>query len=242
MQIVTTKLNTLLLVAFVLIFTACRTDRSTEDLRQTQEAAGSENARAKMAKRAFKASFSTWYRFHPLEQPQPVAVGGTAYLGIIAIPGGGEGQATHLGKASTLFNQTGYVLPPDFSTVLGTVAAPVMSIATYPVSGTPLPMIQNGDFNGISPLLATLQVPTMVGAFPVSTLIYNKKNEALFLSVVSGSQTAIQGTTATINGKVLIVGGTAKFQGATGELTYVITFDIANPNDASYTLEGWIQY
>jgi hypothetical protein len=148
-----------------------------------------------------------------------------------------------MGNAQTYFNQIAFVKPPDFQNVVGSVAAPVAEIPSYPVTGAPLPLIQQGDFDGIQSVLSTLNVPPSINGHTVSTVIFDKQMvDAFFISVKSGSPISITGTTATTSGNSLIVGGTGKFTGAFGEVTHVVTFDVANPDNASYKLDGWVRY
>jgi hypothetical protein len=224
-----------------LVFISCQKDLKEGNARS--KPFDSREATSKTAERAFKASFATWYRFHPLQQPSPIQIDGTDFLGILRVPGGGQGQVTHMGNALTYFNQTAYVKPPDFQNVVGSVAAPVMEVPSYQFTGAPLPLIQQGDFDGLPSVISALNIPATINGHIVSTVIFDKKMvDAFFVSVKSSSPISINGTTATTSGRSLIVGGTGKFIGAYGEMKHTIIFDTADPNKASYTLEGRVRY
>ena len=96
-------------------------------------------------KRAFKATTKTWYRVSPTT-PTPVSVNGTTYGGFARFPGGGSGNATHLGNCNIFFKQLVYGTSPQ-APPAGSVAAPVQNVPGYPITGAPLPLIQAGDFS-----------------------------------------------------------------------------------------------
>ncbi len=43
-------------------------------------------------------------------------------------------------------------------------------------------------------------------------------------------------------GKGVILGGRGRFDGSRGEFDFHGQFNVINPNDAEYHLEGWISY
>lgn len=184
-------------------------------------------------KRAFKLTTETFYRVAPAE-PQTITVGGINYLGILYFPGAGTGNATHLGKCTTLFNQLAYILPPQ-NDIRGSVAAPVTAIPSYPVAS---------GFASYLPAITSLSVPEAINGKIVNTILYNKNGEAIFLSAITGGgkTTFISPQKIAFNGKGLIVGGRGKFEGATGEFDYEGYFNPENNNDAAYNAAGWINY
>jgi hypothetical protein len=192
-------------------------------------------------KRPFKASTKTWYRISPTT-PAMVNVGGINYTTFAHVPGGGTGNATHLGNIKTWFNQlvfTSYEAPiPE-----GSLVASVVDVITYPVTGAPLPLIQAGDFSGLANINSTLLVPEQVLGKVVSSFFYNDKGDAVFLSNSSVSYIIpVSATRNEFNGKALIVGGRGKFSHATGEVDFEGYFNPNNPEDAEYGVDGWIAY
>ena len=198
----------------------------------------------KIHKRPFNLTSKTWYRVSPTA-PVPLLVDGATYTGFAHFPGGGKGNATHLGECAEYFNQLVYNAsgspeePP-----LGSVAAPVAEVPGYPVFGAPLPLIQTGDFNPLAFAVSSLNIPSSVINKIVNTVLYNKKGDAIFFSAITGSGGTfpIGPTTVGFNGKALIVTGRGKFWNAIGEVDYNGYFNVVDPNDAEYNAEGWIAY
>ncbi|MBB1283635.1 hypothetical protein HRH25_04545 [Flavisolibacter sp. BT320] len=183
--------------------------------------------------RAFKVTTDTWYRVSPT-QPQPLTIGGVNYLGILHFPGGGTGNATHLGKCITYFNQLAYIQPPG-DAILGSVAAPLVDIPSYPVAG---------DFTELASAISSLGIPETVNGHVINHVIYNKKGEAIFTTAIAGggSTFPVSATKIGFNGKGLILGGTGKFVHATGEFAFDGYFNPTDPSDAAYNADGWIDY
>ena len=65
----------------------------------------------KNSSKPFKADYSTFYRIAPTD-PQPVIVDNVPYIGFAYFPGGGIGNATHIGKSQLFFNQLAYTNAP----------------------------------------------------------------------------------------------------------------------------------
>lgn len=206
----------LLLLAFTsaLIFTACKKEVGDR-------------------KRAFKASFDTWYRMSPAV-PQPLSIHGQNYLGIVYFPGGGTGHVTHLGNSMNIFNQLAYIQPPG-DAILGSVSAPVSQIPGYPVAG---------EFSELLPYISSLSVPEQVSGNIINSVLYNKKGDAIFTSALTGSSRTefVSDTRINFYGKGLILGGRGKFRNAVGEFDFSGHFNPKNNEDASYYAEGWIDY
>ncbi|MBC7874194.1 MAG: hypothetical protein H7Y01_09375, partial [Ferruginibacter sp.] len=57
-----------------------------------------------IVKKPFKVRTSTWYRVSPTALT-PVVVNGVTYAGFAHFPGGGSGNATHMGNSKTYYNQ-----------------------------------------------------------------------------------------------------------------------------------------
>jgi hypothetical protein len=193
-------------------------------------------------KRAFKASTKTWYRVSPTT-PTPITVNGTTYAGFAHFPGGGSGNATHIGNCNIFFNQLVYGTSPQ-APPAGSVAAPVKDVPGYPVTGAPLPLIQADDFSALSTAVSSLHIPASVHEKIVNAVFYNNKGDAIFLSAITGSGATfpISETKVGFNGKALVVTGRGKFRHAVGEVDFNGYFNVVNPNDAEYNVDGWISY
>jgi hypothetical protein len=193
-------------------------------------------------KRPFEVKTKTWYRISPTT-PAPIIVKGVTYAGFAYFPGGGTGQASHMGNCTTYFNQLTYGTSPE-APPAGSVGAPVKDVPGYPVTGAPLPLIQAGDFNALSSAISSLHIPATVYEKIVNTVLYNNKGDAIFISAITGSGATfpISEIKVGFNGKALITGGRGKFRNAVGEIDYNGYFNVANPNDAEYNADGWIAY
>jgi hypothetical protein len=190
----------------------------------------------------FEMRTETFYRISPTA-PTTIAVNGTEYVASAYFPGAGTGTATYMGSIVFYFNQLTYAVsagaPPA-----GSVAAPVIDILTYPVTGAPLPLIQQGDFTQLSALVTSLQIPAEAYEQIVNGVLVGKNGDAVFTSAITGSGSTfpISQTRIGFNGKALITGGRGKFKRAVGEIDYEGSFNINDPNDADYNAHGWINY
>lgn len=198
-------------------------------------------------KRAFKADTRTRFRFAPILGPAiPVVVNGVTYDGVAHVPGDGVGHATHMGNVVTYFNQLSYIpqgADPVTSLPAGSVAAPITEIPTYPFFLPPPPPGQPIDFTQLTNLISSLPIPTEVGGKIVNTMFVNHKNEALFGAYVGDSFVRPESPTRVVfGGKGVFVGGTGKFQSASGEFDFLGYFNPQNQDDAEYTVDGWIKY
>lgn len=192
----------------------------------------------------FIANASTWYRIAPTD---PAPISGTNYFTFAYVPGGGQGNATHMGNVKTYFNQLAYASvfppPPTPPSPEGSLVASVIDVINYPIFGAPLPLIQEGDFDGLAAIHASLNIPPQVNGKVVSSFFYNDKGDAVFISNATASViTAISETRNEFSGKALIVSGRGKFAGAIGEVDFSGSFNPGNPNEADYRVEGWISY
>jgi hypothetical protein len=198
----------------------------------------------KKQQRAFKANADTWYRISPTV-PSPINVEGSSYLTFAYVPGGGEGNATHMGKVKTYFNQLAYTsnLNVQVPAPEGSITASVADVINYPVLNLPLPFIQNGDFDGLVFIMNNLNIPASINGKLVSSFFYNEKGDAVFISNSSASIIVnVSPTRNEFSGKALIVGGRGKFANAAGEVDFKGSFNPANPNEADYEVDGWISY
>ena len=199
----------------------------------------------KTQRRAFKANLDTWYRIAPITTPSPVTVGENSFMTFAYVPGGGEGNATHMGNVKTWFNQLAYTddltaQPPQ---PRGSVSAAAIDAANYPVIGLPLPLIQPGEFSGLTALISAYNIPASINGKMITSFLYNTKGDVVFIS--NSTPSIITPASPTRNdfaGKALIVGGRGKFLNATGEVDFTGWFDPTNPNNATYNVDGWISY
>lgn len=206
-----------------------------------------EETKAKKPKRAFKAQTKTRFRFAPILGPAiPVTVDGVEYDGVAYVPGDGVGNATHMGKVTTYFNQLSYIpkgADPVTALPAGSLAAPVADVPSYPFFLPPPPPGQPIDFTRLASLVSSLPIPAQVDGKTVNTMFVNKKNEALFGAYVGQSFIRPESPTRVVfGGKGVFVGGTGKFQCASGEFDYLGYFNPQNQDDAEYTVDGWIRY
>jgi hypothetical protein len=191
-------------------------------------------------KQHFKVSIATWYRVSPAA-PSPVVVNGITYVGLDDLPTGGEGTATVMGNIRSYANVLSYGTDVE-SIPLGSIGAPINEIPGYPVLGGPLPLIQPGDFDGVSTVITDFHVPTNVAGNVVNLVLYNDKGDALFLSNIRGTGTSIpiSPTEGGYSNETLIVGGAGKFMHATGKLHNTGQFSFIDPYTGEDNYDGWI--
>lgn len=134
-------------------------------------------------------------------------------------PGTGKGNATHMGNVNLYLN--------DHTVRIGGIVT-VFKAPVNQFFAAQLPFVIPND---------------------VSMVIYDDKgNSVWFLIAPEGLPTThLTATRISSDGKVLIVGGTGKFEGATGETAFHLEFDQASYNsgifkDASMRQHGWIRY
>jgi hypothetical protein len=204
-------------------------------------------AKGEKAARAFKANTKTRYRFAPILGPAiPVVVDGVTYDGTAYVPGDGLGNATHMGRVTTYFNQLSYVpqgADPVTTPPAGSVAAPVADVPSYPFFLPPPPPGQPIDFTRLAGLVTSLPIPSEIDGLVINTMFVNDKNEAVFGAYVGSNFIRPESPTRFVfGGKGRFMGGTGKFTGASGEFDYLGYFNPQNQDDAEYTVDGWIKY
>jgi hypothetical protein len=137
--------------------------------------------------------------------------------------GPGNGNASHMGKANAYIN----------SHTIRNAANTVM------VSHAPVTMFYASQ-------LSQYSVPS-----DVSGVIYDGKGNSIWLRIAPEGLPSwhVDATHIAMEGKVFIVGGTGKFDGATGETTFHAQFDQASFNQTTFTFteasmsqDGWIRY
>ena len=131
-------------------------------------------------------------------------------------PGGGEGTGTHIGLSHTYFNQYVPFNPPAISSV----AAPVTQffatqLALSGITGIP------GD---------------------VSTITYDDYGNSIWFHQTTSTTTPESETRLNFIATADIIGGTGKFEGASGTTTIHGYLNPADNTDAGYSSEGTIIY
>ena len=197
-------------VLLLLLFASCQKDVLT-----SKKITGETSALAKKTTvtRAYKDSFDTWYMFVP-----DIANGWTPDFGPLKAwyPGGGAGNATHLGKCHTYFNQYVPFHPPSISSV-------------------PAPVTQ---FFGSDLSIAGLaNIPANV-----STITYDDNGNAVWFNQTSSITTPASPTRLNFIATADIVGGSGKFEGATGSITINGYLNPVDPSDAGFWSTGSIKY
>jgi len=227
----------LLSFAFIISCTKEKVESPSSSIVNVSE---STTGRATAVKRPFKMNSNTWYRISPVD---PFSWGPNQ-VAFANVPGGGSGNATHMGNVKTWFNQLAYsydgLNPPT-----GSVTAPLVDALLYgaPFPGAPLPFIQPGDFSPLIAADAWLQLPVEVNGNLVNGVVYNPAQEAVFLCHTAPSvMTQVSASRMNFTGSGIFCGGKGKFESATGTYTFSGHFNPNNPNDASYSVDGWIWY
>lgn len=131
-------------------------------------------------------------------------------------PGGGAGNATHMGKARCFFNQYTSFGPAG----LGSVPAPVNMFFATDLSAA-----------GI----------TGIPAY-VSSITYDGKGNFVWFQGGGASTIPASPTRINFTATNTIVGGTGKFATATGTVALTGYFNPQNVEDASFWTEGKIRY
>ena len=171
-----------------------------------------------LPKKEFKLTAKTFYRISPIS-PVPVNVNGVDYVGFAHFPGGGQGQATHMGQVTIYYNQLSYGLSPDAPPV-GSLGAPITDVPGYQVTGGPLPLIQSEDFMQLADLSNQMNIPDQVFEHVINLVIYAKNGDALFTSAIEGTSSTFPLSAGIVGfkGKALILGGRGKLNKAVGEI------------------------
>ncbi len=165
-------------------------------------------------RRAFKAKLDTWYQFVP-----DIANGWIPDYGpfLAWYPGGGSGHVTHIGNARCFFNQYVPFTPPNFSSV----AAPVTMFFNAELIAEGYPGVPE----------------------TVSSIVYDTKGNSVWFQAVGGtSVTQTSPTHIAFTGTLNVIGGTGKFEAASGEVAISGYFNPQDQQDAGFDLNGWISY
>lgn len=162
--------------------------------------------------RAYRDSFDAWLNFVP-----DIAGGWVATNPNSRVwwPGGGDGNATHMGNVSIYFNE--YTLRVGTQIVM--FHAPVITF--------------------FATELQAYNVPS-----EVSMVVFDNKGNSVWLSNDPAGlpTTRVSTSKITFTGTMNIVGGTGKFIGATGETTLNGYFNPLDLTECSFWQNGWIAY
>jgi hypothetical protein len=205
--------NYLILAAFagLLFITGCATDDGVSPRIVDQELSGAalDNMKGPV-RRAYRDNFDTYYTVVPdfeggWDSNNPFA--------LVWVPGGGEGNATHMGKASTFFNQ--YITATGQS-----IAAPVTMFFEVELA-----------------MAGITDIPD-----EVSYIAFDSKGNSIWFQSTSNTSVPMSPTRVNFFGTSDIIGGTGKFEGATGEVEYEGYFNPQDPQDAGVGDNGWIEF
>jgi len=137
----------------------------------------------------------------------------------VSLPGGGDGYATHIGTSKIFFNQ---LVPFDHSPTL-----PIPVNLYFTELNVPASVIVDGQVRIVN-----------------SIVVDEKKNNSIWFSLIVGSsiQHPISEIRVEFTGETDIVGGTGKFEGATGHTKLSGYFNPKDTADANVSQQGWIRY
>ena len=200
----------ILTIVVAMLITGCKKENTSRVTTQTASSAKTDH----QVKRAYKDRFDTWFQFVPdfangwdPQNPTPF---------LAWYPGGGSGNATHMGNAQIYFNQYVPFNPPFFSSV----HAPVNLFFSAELAAAGLGAL--GD--------------------DVSSVVYDGKGNSIWLHQTSNSTTPVNDARIEFTGISAIIGGTGKFAGASGEVNLKGYFNPQNQQDAAVSADGWILY
>lgn len=196
---------------FLLVFTSCQKDELVQPSNTRANSAVA--AKSSPVSRPYRDDFDTWYRFVP-----DVEGGWTPDFGPVKAwyPGGGDGNATHLGLSHTYFNQY---------------------VPFHPVSISSLPAPVTQFFSDQLTLAGFTGIPSNV-----STITYDDFGNSIWFHQTSSTTTPESETRLNFIATADIVGGTGKFENATGSTTIKGYLNPLNQSDAAYSSEGTIVY
>ena len=201
-----------LILSVTILMFACRKDAASVTANNVATKTAAKPGRP--VERAYRDSFDTWYQFIPDIANGWDPAHPTPFLAWY--PGGGNGHAAHIGNAKTYFNQYIPFNPPLFSSI-------------------PAPVIM--FFSNELALGGYTSIPAVV-----SSIVYDNKGNSIWFHQTSNSTIPTSDTRIDFTGTAEIIGGTGKFNGATGEVTLGGFFNPVDQQDASVWSEGRIIY
>ncbi len=201
----------ILLMAPLFVTPGCDADSLQAPIGISDAREGDDLAKAQTPlRRPYKDLHDTWYNFVPgpgWMAPNPFPAW---------YPGGGTGNATHMGKVSTYFNQYVVFDPPN----IVSLHAPVTMFFAAELAAA-----------------GYTDIPSDVGS-----IVFDKKGNSIWFQTLSNTAIPIGPTRVEFYGINQIIGGTGKFEGATGETSLSGYFNPQDQQDASFQQEGWIEY
>jgi hypothetical protein len=197
-------LITMVLPASLMMLSSCSKDLVSNP----EESLSSATQKARLKSVPYKDDLDTYYA------PTPGPGG-------LYFPGGGEGNATHMGKANTFFNQLATFGPGG--EITGSIGAPVNMFFAADLANA-----------GI------IGVPSNV-----NSIVFDKKGNSIWFAPAPGGSsttTFINPNRIEFSGVSDIVGGTGKFNGASGQVNVSGYFNPNNQQDAGVASDGRISY
>jgi hypothetical protein len=169
-------------------------------------------SRANKKKKPFKGTFDTYYNFVP-----DVANGWSPPNPAPAwYPGGGNGNLTHMGNCQTFFNQYATFGPAG----LQSAAAPVNMFFAAQLSASGFTVPGN-----------------------VSTIFFNGHGQSVWsLAEGASTTTPVSPTRVEFTASHSIIGGTGRFNCASGSFVLKGFFNPQDNQDAGFEVDGWIKY
>jgi hypothetical protein len=207
-QIIRLSYGAALLLAFIL--PGCSKETPSTLSQHVSSPAKTDHA----VKRDYKDHFDTWFQFVPDIENGWDPQNPTPFLAWY--PGGGTGNATHIGNAHTFFNQYVPFNPPLFSSV----HAPINMFFAQQLMAA-----------GIEPL-----------SNDVSSIVYDMKGNSIWFHQNSNSTVPVSASRIEFTGTSSIIGGSGKFAGANGEVMLKGYFNPMDNDDAAVSADGWIRY
>ena len=215
MKKITAWLAAFWLLAIILTVLSCQKQRGYLSFNESVQTTTTESQDA-LSKapvtRAYRDSFDADLHFVP-----DIAAGWTYPNNSPAwFHGNGKGNATHMGNVNTYFNT--YTLKNSAGVTM--------------VYGRPVTMFY------------ALQLQSDNVPSDVSIVIFDDKGNSIWGRIAPEGLPSqhVDATHIAMAGKVLIVGGTGRFEGATGETTLHAVFNQFNLQECSLWQNGWIRY
>ncbi len=198
------------MLAVIAIFMTTACQKNVDDIRLPDEVFMAKSEQSQ--KRAWKDAFNNSYFFVPdfaggWAPPNPAPAW---------YPGSGTGNATHMGNATTFYNQKAIFGPSG----LASIPQPVTMFYAAELSAANI-----------------LNVPDNV-----SSIVLDSRGNSVWFESEGSTTTPVSPTRIEFTAVQKIVGGTGRFVGATGETILTGFFNPTDQQDAGSQNEGWIRY